>query len=303
MTARAARGSQVAWTAATRTVTVRRLADRRRIHELLEKSRAFNAYALAHLQGSLFPLATFHVAESNGSTAVLMQARGGLGPATHVFGDPKLVPALVQLHPGARGSMLTCQPDHIDPLLEAFNLWRPQTMLRMRVERGTFAPPADRGPVRRLLAADGPELNRLYSLEGDGITYSGKHIRDGLYFGALHRGKVVAAAGTHIYARGARVAVIGNVFTHPDFRGRGLATACTAAATAQALEDCDLVVLSVDPANRSARHVYDGLGYQETGRIVEATATRRRPLSPLPLLRRVLAARRSPERGAEVVPL
>jgi GNAT superfamily N-acetyltransferase len=277
--------------------------DRTRLLDLLRRSEAFNAYAIAHLDAALFPLADFYVAESGSATAVLAHTRGGPGPATHAWGDPRLVGALVRLHPGSRGRLLTCQSEHVDELLEVYNLWRPQTMMRMRVDAESFRPPADRGPVRRLLAADAPELNRLYALEGEGIAYSGRHVREGVYFGALYRGRIVAAAGTHTFSKSMRVAVVGNVFTHPDFRGRGLGTAVTAAVTAQLLEECDLVVLSVDPANRSARHVYETLGYAETGRIVEAMATRRAPLSPLPLLRRRLASRRAGEPGVEVVTL
>jgi len=301
LTARTARGTQAAWTAATRTAIIRRVGDRRRLYEILGKAPAFNAYAIAHLDASLFPLATFYLAESGAASAVLVHARGGPGPATHVWGDARLAGALVSLHPGPRGSMFTCEPGHMDEMLGAFNLWRPQTMLRMSIDRDSFVPPAERGPVRRLLAADAPDLNRLYSMEGEGIFYSGRHIRDGAYFGALNRGRIVAAAGTHIYSKAARVAVVGNVFTHPDFRRHGLATAVTAVVTAQLLEDCDLVVLSVDPANRSARHVYEALGYVEAGRIVEAMATRRAPMSPLPLVRRLVASRRSGEKDTEVV--
>jgi RimJ/RimL family protein N-acetyltransferase len=279
------------------------LNDRRAVREALEIAPAFNAYAMAHLDAAMFPLATFYLAQSGQASAVLMHSRAGLGAASHIQGDPRLAGALAALHPPSRSSLLTCQPDHIDAMLETFNLWRPQTMVRMTVDSASFTSPEVRGPVRRLLAADSPELNRLYALEGEGIVYSGQHIRDGVYFGALNRGRLVAAAGTHIYSRSARVAVVGNVFTHPDFRGHGLATAVTGAVTAHLLDECDLIVLSVDPANRSARYVYDSLGYQETGRIVEAMATRRSSMSPLPLLRRLLAGRRSPERGVEVVQL
>jgi RimJ/RimL family protein N-acetyltransferase len=304
LTARTARGQQqAAWKAATRIATIRRVSDRRRIFEVLNRSPAFNAYSLAYLEADLFTQASFYLAESGQTSAILMHARGGLGTTAHAFGDPRLAGALVALHPGTRGALLTCQPEHVDTMLEAYNLWRPQTMLRMRVDRASFKPPANRGPVRRLLAADAPELNRLYALEGDGIFYGGRHIREGMYFGALSRGRIVAAAGTHIYSKDAGVAVVGNVFTHPDFRGHGLATAATAAVTAELLGTCGLVVLSVDPANRSARYIYDALGYQETGRIVEAMATRRRPYSPLPLARRLMASRRSGEKGAEVVKL
>jgi RimJ/RimL family protein N-acetyltransferase len=303
LTARTARGNQLAWTAGQRTATIRRLHDRRLIREALAADEPFNAYALAHLDGALFSQASFFLAQSGQASAILMHSRAGLGAASHVYGDTRLAALLVSLHPVNRSSLLTCQPEHVDVMLEAFNLWRPQTMLRMAVQREAFVAPVAGGPVRRLIAADSPELNRLYALEGDGIYYNGQHIRDGVYFGALNRGRLVAAAGTHIYSRKAGVGVVGNVFTHPDFRGHGLATAVTASVTAKLLEDCDLVVLSVDPANRSARHVYETLGYRDTGRMVEAMATRRSPLSPMPLIRRLLASRRSPERGVEIVKL
>ena len=43
-------------------------------------------------------------------------------------------------------------------------------------------------------------------------------------------GRLVAAAGTHAIGRSARIAVVGNVLTHADFRGRGYAKAVTSAA-------------------------------------------------------------------------
>src|SRR5262249_50099305 len=153
--------------------------------------------------------------------------------------------------------------------------WRPQSMLRMQVTPASFLPPAASNAVRRLHATDAAELNRLYALEGEGIWYSGRQVEDGLYYGASSRGRLVSAAGTHIYSRAEGVGVVGNVFTHPDFRGHGLATAVTAAVTADLLRDCHLVALSVDPANRSARHIYETMGYGEAGRLVEAMATRR----------------------------
>src|SRR5690606_25609027 len=119
----------------------------------------------------------------------------------------------------------------------------------------------------------------------------------------FHRNWLVAAAGTHIYSRREGVAVIGNVFTHQDFRGRGLGTAVTAAVAEYLLDHCELVVLNVDPANRTARHVYEQLGFKETGRLVEAMATRRHAFSPLPALRRAIARYRATAPNTELVSL
>ena len=303
MTARAAGNATTRQASLRRTAVLRRLDDAAEVKRRLEAARPYTAYALAYVDPRLFPLAEFYEAAAGERRALIMHARGGLGPSTLALGDAELVAALLRLHPGPRQSFLTCEPEHVDALLAGHNLWRPQTMLRMQLARDAFQPRPDPQPARRLIDADAADLNRLYSIEEDGLRYSGRQVLDGVYFGVHSRGRLVAAAGTHVYSPRERVAVIGNVFTHPDFRGRGFATATTAAVAAHVLASCDLVVLNVDPANRTARHIYENLGFVETGRLVEAMATQRYAASPLPFLRRTLARWRATEPQLEVVDL
>jgi len=265
--------------------------------------QAYAAYALAYLDPQLFHLADFYEATSGERTGLIMHARGGLGPSSLTLGDPGLVGALLRLHPGPRQTYLTCEPAHVDVLLRDYDLWRPQTMLRQQLSRPDFNPPPGALPVRRLIDADAGELNALYAIEEEGLRYSGRQVSEGVYYGAHNRGRLVAAAGTHVYSPAEGVAVIGNVFTHPDFRGRGLATNTTAGVAAFVLQRCELVVLNVDPANRTARHIYERLGFKETGRLVEAMATRRSAITPIPFVRRLLARWRATEPATEVVEL
>jgi ribosomal protein S18 acetylase RimI-like enzyme len=176
-------------------------------------------------------------------------------------------------------------------------------MVRMQLDAAAFTPPAGVELVRRLVEADAADLNRLYAIEEDGLRYSGRQVVEGVYYGAHNRGRLVAAAGTHIFSSREGVGVIGNVFTHPDFRGRGLGSAVTAAVAAHLLKTCNLIVLNVDPANRTARHIYDNLGFKDTGRLVEAMATRRNSASPLPFIRRTLGRWRSQTPQTEIVEL
>ena len=69
-------------------------------------------------------------------------------------------------------------------------------------------------------------------------------------------GRLVAAAGTHVISPTARLAVVGNVLTHVDYRGRGFATAVTGAVTAELLRYCDQVVLNVRADNPPALQAY-----------------------------------------------
>jgi ribosomal protein S18 acetylase RimI-like enzyme len=139
-------------------------------------------------------------------------------------------------------------------------------MVRMWVDRARFRPyPAD---VRRLLPVEIGELNRLYQL-GFASWLPSSSIADGVYYGIRAGGRLVAAAGTHVVSPEARLAVVGNVLTHVDYRGRGYATATTGAVTAELLRTCDQVTLNVRADNPPALQAYRRLGFVEHVRFEE----------------------------------
>jgi ribosomal protein S18 acetylase RimI-like enzyme len=139
-------------------------------------------------------------------------------------------------------------------------------MVRMWVDRARFRPyPAT---VQRLLPVEIGELNKLYQL-GFGSWLPSSAIADGVYYGLRVNGRLVAAAGTHVVSPRARLAVVGNVLTHVDHRGRGFATAVTGAVTGELLRTCDQVVLNVRADNPPAINAYRRLGYAEHTRFEE----------------------------------
>jgi predicted GNAT family acetyltransferase len=106
----------------------------------------------------------------------------------------------------------------------------------------------------------------------------------------------VAAAGTHVITRDQRLAAVGNVLTHRDFRNRGYAKVATSAVTAELLRFCDQVVLNVRSDNPPALAAYQALGYQEHTRFEERLVHRRGTLwdsITLPLRRLIPTHRRS----------
>jgi len=156
-------------------------------------------------------------------------------------------------------------------------------MVRMSVDRASFRPyPAT---VERLLPVEIGELNRLYQL-GFASWLPSTAIADGVYFGLRVNGQLVAAAGTHVVSPTARLAVVGNVLTHVDYRGRGFATAVTGAVTAELLRTCDQVVLNVRSDNPPALNAYRRLGYQESAGDLRDRETRDDAQRKRDLLRR-----------------
>lgn len=78
----------------------------------------------------------------------------------------------------------------------------------------------------------------------------------------------VAQGRTRVGAR------VGYVYTPPDRRGRGYASACVATLTGRLLDSvCDFVVLYTDLANPTSNAIYQRIGYYPIGEVVDLIMT------------------------------
>ncbi|HZP27148.1 MAG TPA: GNAT family N-acetyltransferase [Dehalococcoidia bacterium] len=282
---------------------VQRLSDRDRLRQLLRADWPYSAYALGQLEPGLFERTSWWLASSEAGQGLVLHASGGLGPALVTLGDPEAVSAILHLHPGPRFSFATFQVAHKEVAERHFILMRKTLMQRMAVTAESFRPAdAPAGPdvsILHLLGKDVSAVNRLYSVEGGPTNYTAANLEEGVYYGVSASGRLVSIAGTHVVAPGEDLAVVGNVLTHPRYRGHGYATLATGAVTEHLLRDCANVLLTVETENRPARYVYERLGYQSTGNLYETSVVRRQIFGVLATARRFLARRRG--HGREVV--
>ena len=241
--------------------------DRRLLAAFLEQDRLYAAYALCDLEEREFGRTRWGAAyDGDDLIAVGLEYTGPTPQPLFVMGRTDGIEAVLRdvIRPraayiAARSTMLPAIEAHyrVDP--------GPQ-MVRMWVDRARFRPyPAQ---VQRLLPVEIGELNRLYQL-GFASWLPSSAIADGVYYGMRVNGQLVAAAGTHVISPSARLAVVGNVLTHVDHRGRGFATAVTGAITAELLRTSDQVVLNVRADNPPAINAYRRLGYAEHARFEE----------------------------------
>jgi predicted GNAT family acetyltransferase len=159
-----------------------------------------------------------------------------------------------------------------------------RTMQRMVVDKETFRPAE--GMTRRITGSDIGLVNRLYSSEGS--YYSARHLDESVYYATLENDRLVSIAGTHIVAPNEGIAVVGNVYTHPRYRGRGYATQATSAVTAELLDTCSAVALTVDPKNLPAVRAYEKLGYRPEGALMESMVYRKDLIGVGSFVRRLL---------------
>ena len=279
---------------------VRALRERDAIRERLRPERERAAYALAQLEPGLFERTRWFTAEGAGGRALVTHSCGGLGDATFVTGDAEAIAAILAIQPGPARTYLSCAPEYLEAARTVYRLTTSRAMLRMSVTPRDFRP-REAVPATRLLGVDIRRINQLYGEEGPPTYYEARHIDAGVYCGVVAGGRLLAIAGTHAVSPQERVAVVGNVFTHPRHRGQGYGTAATSASTQALLEQCDLVTLTVDPSNAPAIASYRRLGYRPCGESVETMATRRDTSALLALPRRLLALYRGRERGGALV--
>jgi ribosomal protein S18 acetylase RimI-like enzyme len=113
-------------------------------------------------------------------------------------------------------------------------------------------------PVVELTPADVPEMLTLTALTQPG-PFLPETIRMGRYLGIKVDGRLAAMAGQRLRLNG--FTEVSAVCTHPDYRGRGYASALTTPLIDQVLCEGRTPFLHVKTENAAAKRVYEKLGF------------------------------------------
>jgi ribosomal protein S18 acetylase RimI-like enzyme len=228
-----------------------------RVERVLETERLWAAYALADLDPPHAQDAAWEATDD----AVVLTYRGFSPPVLFAAGDPAGVARLFLRVP--TGAYLFTLMGTQRALLEPRVLSSAESsMWRMALRAESFDPPPAE-QAEPLTASDVPAILSLFGDHRDRPdAFHPSQLEDGAFFGLRDGGELVAVAGTHVVSERRSVAAVGNVFTHPRHRGRGLATQVTAAVvrtlTGRRLRT---VVLNVAMHNDPAVRCYERLGF------------------------------------------
>ncbi|MFN8532715.1 MAG: GNAT family N-acetyltransferase [Dehalococcoidia bacterium] len=244
-----------------------RLDDPDEVLRLLRADRIGAAYQLGDVDSVGKPRGEWFA----GGGAIASFQRLYQGATLWSAGDPNGIRAILDQTPRPADLFFSGPETHLEALRAGFRIEIQEPMIRMAVTAGRFHPV---GAAGRLAAADADQLNRLYRL-GAGGQVTRQHVADGVYFGIVEDGRLVAAAGTHFVNAVERLGAVGNVFTHPGYRGRGFAKRVTSAVTMAILDRCRDIVLNVNATNAPALAAYRALGFREASSFVEVVAARR----------------------------
>ncbi len=116
--------------------------------------------------------------------------------------------------------------------------------------------------IQRLDTSHEAALLELYQAAYPGNYFVTRMLQTGKYFGCVVDGRIVAVAGVHVHSNEFNIGVLGNITTHPDFRGKGIGSAVTSRVAAELVSEGKSVCLNVQDGNAPAIACYEKLGFE-----------------------------------------
>jgi len=249
------------------------LKDKARIRLYLETERSYAAYAIGDLEDSFFIHCQWHTAQrDNNMEALALLFHGLKPPALFLMGGVDGLRALLQTAVSAPWVYIMCRLEHLDVTFEFYTWAKAIPMWRMVLALDQFVP--QQSKCERLGLVYLGSLQELYAL-GGGDAFTEAQLAQGVFFGIVNSGILVAAAGTHLVSQTYSIAAVGNVFTHPKYRKKGYGTQVTRAVVAELIQlGIHDIVLNVAQENRTAIDLYERLGFRRACAFFEGPASR-----------------------------
>ncbi len=256
---------------------------RQRALTILQQDRIWAAYAIADLQPAFAPDCVWSLRDgAEGASAALLYY-GLTTPVLFTFGAPAALAtsldewaAAGQLPPNVD---LAAREEHETVVGRWFDSTGDRKpMLRLHLaDAGRVPAPA--AELVRLSGSDAPRLQALYAHGGPFTpdAFMPAQVAQGVFFGVTGvDGALIAAGGTHLWDPDAGIAAIGNMYTHPEHRGRGLAAQVLAAIVQTLLAaGVTTIVLNVNAHNHGARRLYERFGFELHCPFIEGVAVKK----------------------------
>lgn len=244
------------------------LHDKAVIYNFLKTTAEHQIYCIGDLDSFFWPATTWYALTAAGTIqSVALLYTGTETPAFLLFhtGDAfyaeRLLQGLKQLLPQKFNA-------HLSPGLMApfgsTNIIAYYGLSYKMVLRAKISAP-DESNIRRLTQDDIPAIESLLSVAYPQNWFDRRMIATNKYFGYFHENQLAGIAGVHVYSEEYRVAALGNIATHPAFRGKKIASRLTAVLCHHLEKTTDIIGLNVRAENKAALQCYQALGFETIG--------------------------------------
>lgn len=244
------------------------LDNKNQIESFLRKNVFLNIYSLGDLDDFFWPSTNWYaLTKTAGIKAMSLIYTGGTLPCLHALSEDKnmhymeeLLLSLIPIFPERFYAHLSLGLE--GKLGKHYALKSHGEHHKMALTEESALNSIDTSEVIALSMSDSNEIASLFQAAYPDNWFEPRLLDTNQYYGIRESGKLVSVAGVHVYSRRYRVAALGNITTHPEYRGKGYGTAVTARVCKSLLREIDHVGLNVKVDNISAIRCYEKLGFE-----------------------------------------
>lgn len=128
--------------------------------------------------------------------------------------------------------------------------------------------------IVRLDMSHKQKLLKLYSESYPDNYFDNRMLETGKYYGCIKGGEIVCVSGVHVHSNKYNISVLGNITTHPEYRGKGIAAAVTTKLLRELRDGGNMIALNVKNDNFAAINCYKKLGFEIVSEYEESLFTR-----------------------------
>jgi ribosomal protein S18 acetylase RimI-like enzyme len=257
---------------------IEEISDKVIIEQFLRKDTFLNIYSIGDLDDFFYPKTQwFALLSDNQIRAILLIYNDVQFPVLLALNKQKLdvdydtIRRLTKLIPKKFYAQLTVD---YKVLLNKFYESRSYGMFyKMGLTNYSHINNIDTTEAHQLNHEDENEILNLYKISYSNNWFNSRMLDTHQYFGIRKDKKLISIAGVHVYSKEFRVAALGNITTHPDYRNRGLAKIVVSKLCKSLLKNTNHVGLNVHKENFNAINCYKGLGFMITGEYEECMLT------------------------------
>lgn len=252
--------------------------DKDTIETFLRGNVFLNIYSLGDLDDFFWPYTTWYaLTDSTGIRAIALIYTGGSLPCLHALAEDdkavyteELLRCLIGILPRLFHAHLISGSESI--LAERYHFRPFGRHDRMALTDKSLLTDIDTSEAEGLSMSNLDEIMSLFEKAYPGNYFEPRMLETKQYYGIRQSGALVSVAGVHVYSARYRVAALGNITTHPDYRGRGYGRIAAARACKSLLSEIEHISLNVQAGNTSAIRCYEKLGFEAIGSFGEFEA-------------------------------
>jgi ribosomal protein S18 acetylase RimI-like enzyme len=244
---------------------IRKIRDKGEIYRFLSKTPELHLYTLGDLDDFFWPhTAWYSIYEKDEIESIAMLYSGIEPPTLLLFYDTdphfstELLRSIFAFLPNKFNVHLS--PGLIDIFGEENILEKYGHNFRM-ILAGEPEFQNDKN-IRQLGMSDLEMINDLYKVAYPANWFDSRMLATGKYLGYFVSGALAGIAGIHVYSEEYRIAALGNIATHPAFRGQKIALRLTSALCFDLKKSTDIIGLNVSAENQAAIKCYKNAGFE-----------------------------------------